>query len=369
MVLVNERGEIVKLGGEITTPGGEGSVYEVVDSAAWIAKIYHSPPSPQKSKKLQFLRRSSNKSLQSVAAWPASLLFSNNDRQTVRGFIMSRMDGKEIHRLYGPRDRYLEFPRADWGFLTHAARNCAAAFETLHENEVVMADVNEKNLLVTNNGEVRLIDCDSYQIKNGNGHFHCDVGVPLWTPPELQVQVNQNGYNGLERTPNHDRFGLAVLIFQLLFMGRHPFAGVPVSQQHFEIHEAIQRHLFAFSPQTLKLGVKSPPHTLPLSAIPKNLIQLFERAFLQSSETPNARPTGREWAHELESLRAALKKCQYDPGHKYWNGLLSCPWCQLVSGGGPNFFISVAIHVGAGGTIADVISVRKHILNQNIVHS
>ena len=24
---------------------------------------------------------------------------------------------------------------------------------------------------------------------------------------------------------NHDNFGLAVLIFQLLFMGRHPFSG------------------------------------------------------------------------------------------------------------------------------------------------
>jgi DNA-binding helix-hairpin-helix protein with protein kinase domain len=354
MALVNERGEIVKLGREITTPGGEGSIHEVADNATWVAKIYHSPPPLQKSRKLEFLRRLGNKSLQSVAAWPASLLFSNNDRQTVRGFVMPRMNGKEIHRLYGPRDRHLEFPTADWEFLTHVARNCAAAFETLHENGVVMADVNEKNLLVTNNGEVRLIDCDSYQIKNGNGYFHCDVGVPLWTPPELQAQVNRNGYAGLERTPNHDRFGLAVLIFELLFMGRHPFAGVPISNQNFEIHEAIQRYLFAFSPQTLQRGVKSPPHTLPLSAIPKTLVQLFDRSFLPLSDRPNARPTGREWAHELESLRTALKKCQFDPGHKYWNALSSCPWCQLLSGGGPNFFISVAIHSGTDGTVADV---------------
>jgi DNA-binding helix-hairpin-helix protein with protein kinase domain len=354
MTLVNERGEIVKLGCEITTPGGEGCVHEVANNAMWVAKVYHSPPPPEKSRKLQFLRRTSNKYLQSIAAWPASLLFSNNDRQTVQGFTMARMNGKEIHRLYGPRDRNLEFPSADWAFLTHVARNCAAAFETLHENGVVMADVNEKNLLVTNNGEVRLIDCDSYQIKNGNGHFHCDVGVPLWTAPELQAQVNQMGYAGLERTPNHDRFGLAVLIFELLFMGRHPFAGVPTSNQNFEIHEAIQRYLFAFSPKTQQRGVKPPPHTLPFNAIPKNLTQLFERAFLQLSERPNARPTGREWAHELESLRAALKKCQYDPGHKYWNGLSSCPWCQIVNGGGPNFFISVAIHLGTGGTATDI---------------
>src|ERR1035438_5557596 len=145
MVLVNERGETVKLARELTTPGGEGAVYELADNAALVAKIYHSPPHSGKGAKLQFLRRASNKSLLSIAAWPISLLFANNDKQTVRGFVMARMHGKEIHRLYGPRDRQLEFPSADWDFLVHVARNCAAAFETLHENGVVMADVNEKN--------------------------------------------------------------------------------------------------------------------------------------------------------------------------------------------------------------------------------
>lgn len=354
MVLVNERGEIVKLGRELTTPGGEGSIYELASNSALVAKIYHSPSDQHKNAKLQHLSRSSNKALLGIAAWPNLLLFANSDRRTVRGFVMPRINGKEIHRLYGPRDRYTEFPSAAWDFLIHVARNCAAAFETLHENDVVMADVNEKNLLVTDNGEVRLIDCDSYQIKCGAGHFLCDVGVPLWTPPELQMRVQQKGYHGLERTPNHDRFGLAVLIFELLFMGRHPFAGVPTGTHHYEIHEAIQKYLFAFSSQTWQRGIKAPPHTLQLAALPQNIIRLFERAFLPSSERPNARPTGQEWAYELESLRASQKKCNYDPGHKFWNGLTNCPWCQLIGAGGPNFFISVAIHLGEDESIADV---------------
>jgi len=32
-------------------------------------------------------------------------------------------------------------------------------------------------------------------------------------------------FRGLERSAGHDAFGLAVLLFHLLFMGRHPFAG------------------------------------------------------------------------------------------------------------------------------------------------
>ena len=353
MTLVNDRGDVVQLGVKLAE-AGEGIIYKVASDQSLVAKLYHAPLHPQKATKLHHLCRSGNTGLINIAAWPRSLLFASNDRRTVRGFLMPRIEGKEIHQLYNPGSRRMEYPHAAWDFLVHVARNCAAAFETLHENGVMMADVNEKNLLVTSNGLVRLIDCDSYQVRNGSGHFLCDVGVPLWTPPELQTRVHQHGYHGLERTANHDRFGLAVLIFELLFMGRHPFAGVPDSHHHFEIHEAIQRYLFAFSPQAWQQGIKIPPHTLPLAALPERLIRLFERAFLPGSERPNTRPTGREWAHELDALHTARKTCNYDPGHKYWNGLANCPWCQIAVGGGPNFFISVSIHLGVLGAVADV---------------
>ena len=357
----NEHGAEVRLGAELAR-AGEGVIHEVASAPALVAKLYHAAPHPKKTIKLQHLCRTGNAGLLSIAAWPQGLLFSSNDRQTVRGFLMPRIQGKEIHRLYGPRDRQSEFPAAAWDFLIHVARNCAAAFETLHENDVVMADVNEKNLLVTSNGLVRLIDCDSYQFRDGNTQYLCEVGVPLWTPPELQRRVQHQGYRGLERTPNHDRFGLAVLIFELLFMGRHPFAGVPDGHQQCEIHVAIQQFLFAFSPHAWQRGLKAPPHTLPLGVLPPKLVRLFERAFLPGSDHPAARPSGREWAHELDALHAAHRTCSYDPGHKYWNGLTNCPWCQIAGSGGPNFFISVAIHAGAPGVVADVAAYFATIL-------
>ncbi|MDA1277226.1 MAG: hypothetical protein O2960_24710 [Verrucomicrobia bacterium] len=249
--------------------------------------------------------------------------------------------GKEIHRLYGPHDRYVEFPSAAWDFLIHVAKNSAAAFETLHEHGVIMADVNEKNLLVTSSGYVRLIDCDSYQFSHSSSVFHCDVGVPLWTPPELQGR----DFRGLVRTKNHDRFGLAVLMFQLLFMGRHPFAGVPDRPEQFEIENAIGQFLFVFTPRTRSLGISSPPHALPLSVLPDNLTQLFERAFLRGSERDSARPSGREWFQALDFLSNNLRGCSRDPGHKYPSHLAKCPWCGIYDAGGPNFFISVVVHV------------------------
>lgn len=341
MSWLDESGNLIRLGERLTTPGGEGVIHYLVGDPTKVAKIYHQVPPTQKVTKLKHLRSLAVKNLLEIAAWPTSLLFDVNHRQVPRGFIMPLVKGKEIHRLYGPHDRYVEFPSAAWDFLIHVAKNSAAAFETLHEHGVIMADVNEKNLLVTSSGYVRLIDCDSYQFSHSSSVFHCDVGVPLWTPPELQGR----DFRGLVRTKNHDRFGLAVLMFQLLFMGRHPFAGVPDRPEQFEIENAIGQFLFAFTPRTRSLGISSPPHALPLSVLPDNLTQLFERAFLRGSERDSARPSGREWFQALDFLSNNLRGCSRDPGHKYPSHLAKCPWCGIYDAGGPNFFISVVVHV------------------------
>lgn len=350
MSWLDENGNLIRLGARLTTPGGEGTIYELADDPSKVAKIYHQAPSAQKVTKLKHLRSLASKNLLEIAAWPTSLLFDANHQRSARGFIMPLVKGKEIHRLYGPHDRYAEFPSAAWDFLIHVAKNSAAAFETLHEHGVVMADVNEKNLLVTSTGYVRLIDCDSYQFSHASGVFHCDVGVPLWTPPELQGR----DFRGLTRTKNHDHFGLAVLMFQLLFMGRHPFAGVPDRPAQFEIEKAIGQFLFAFTPKTRSLGIRPPPHALSLSVLPDNLVQLFERALLRGSERDSARPSGRDWFQALDLLSKNLRGCSRDPGHIYPSHLIKCPWCEICDGGGPNFFISVVVHVSPQFAAANV---------------
>jgi DNA-binding helix-hairpin-helix protein with protein kinase domain len=350
MELRNDKGQRVRLLKPLTRAGGEGQVFEIENTSVMVAKLYHQPAEAQKATKLRYQVQSAKADLQKVTAWPTELLLDTGNPQVVRGIVMPRMAGKEIHKLYGPSDRAVEFPAVGWDFLIHVAMNCAVVFEILHENGVVMADVNEGNLLVKEgDGRVGLIDCDSYQIGNGNGLFLCDVGIPMWTPPELQGK----NFRGLVRTPNHDRFGLAVIIFRLLFMGRHPFAGIPTGREQFEIEEAIKKCLFAFSQQCWSRGVRQPPHSLSLGAIPERLRQLFEKAFLQGSIQDNARPTGREWAQELKALLTAIKKGCIDPGHKFWNGLTSCPWCEIASAGGPNFFISVSVHLGSANITAD----------------
>jgi DNA-binding helix-hairpin-helix protein with protein kinase domain len=308
-----------------------------------VVKLYHERPSQEKAAKIRHLTQlaGSHPSLLSFAAWPTSLV---TDGKEPRGFLMPFAKGKEIHQLFGPRERFIEFPTAGWDFLVHVARNCAAAFDSIHRMGVVIGDVNEGNLLVTQEGMVRLIDCDSYQVQNGSHTWTCDVGIPLWTSPELQGR----SFRGLRRTPNHDLFGLAVLIFKTLFMGRHPYAGIPLQQAaDFMLEKAIANYMFAFSPKSPSLGLRAPPHCLDLSAFPQSYGELFERAFMRGSE--NRRPVAADWAQAMEALLKNIVKCGRDPSHKYPRSLPRCPWCTIADNKGPTFFISVGV-VGSGRT-------------------
>ena len=88
----------------------------------------------------------------------------------------------------------------------------------------MVGDLNESNVLVTENARISLIDIDSFQVRiptAGNVvTYRSLVGKPEYTPPELQG-VN---FRSVDRSYEHDRFALGVLIFQLLMEGNHPFS-------------------------------------------------------------------------------------------------------------------------------------------------
>src|SRR5205823_4377230 len=124
-----------------------------------------------------------------------------------------------------------------------------------------------------------------------------EVGVSTHQPPEFQAP---HSFKGVVRTTNHDAFGLAVLIFQLLFLGRHPFIGVYLGSGDMPPERAISEGRFAYSSRAAALQMRQPPATLPLAAAGA-LADMFERAF-----TTTARPTAAEWVSGLETLQSHL---------------------------------------------------------------
>jgi DNA-binding helix-hairpin-helix protein with protein kinase domain len=340
--------------------GGQGAVWSLDGSANLVAKFYHNGLSDDDVAKLSAMCRLKNDALTSVAAWPIALLKGTKSGKP-QGLLMRKISGYQaVHQLYGMKSRLRTFPEAQFPFLLHSAINTARAFATIHSAGQVIGDVNHSNLMISQTATAALIDCDSFQITDGGNVFRCPVGVPEFTPPELQ------GTNFLAqaRTTQHDAFGLSVLIFYLLFLGRHPFMGMydPRSDEMVSLDQAIGQYAFPYALDPRSPEVKLPPFVPRLTDYPSSVTGLFRQAFTRDAIT-RGRPSAMQWVGALTSLSGALRQCQGNPNHHFYTGLKECPWCRMEGVlGTPIFGIKITVFHDQGFSLvtiwAEVDSIR-----------
>ncbi|MHC2001788.1 hypothetical protein ACYQR9_15265 [Methylobacterium sp. CM6241] len=350
--VVDDAGRVVRLGG-IVGQGGEGAVYEVVAQPDVVAKVYHKPLSRERADKIRAMGLIGNDALGRLTAWPRGLLLDGVAGTPV-GLVTRRVvNQKDIHHLYSPKSRRSEFLRADWRFLVRAAANTARAFAAVHAAGCVIGDVNHGGVLVGQDATVTLIDCDSFQVMHGGRRFLCEVGVETFTPPELQGK----SFEGVVRSASHDDFGLAVMVFLLLLMGRHPFAGRFSGPGDMPISRAIEEFRFAYGHQRSALQMTQPPGTPPLSIVGPTIEQLFELAF--AADAPRVgRPAARDWMAALDGLEKDLKQCASNPAH-WHHRTSSCPWCPMEGSTGIALF--PAVIQNAAGTIFDMARLWREV--------
>lgn len=310
--------------GRALARGGEGVIHEIEGQPGFVAKLYHQKPGADKVAKLAATVEKRTKELLRIAAWPVELVSEQRGGPAV-GIVLPRIDGyRDIHLLYGPKSRLEAFPLASWPFLIRTAANLARGFAVVHQHGHVIGDVNDKVALVSDQALVKLIDCDSFQIAHRGGVFTCDVGVLTHQPPELQ---GVKSFRGLRRSENHDNFGLAVLIFQMLFMARHPFSGSYGKEGDMPLERAIQEYRFVYGADAEKRGMSPPPFAMDLSAVTREMALMFERAFSPRGARGD-RPNPREWIKALQALTVLVRRCGSNPCHAFLKGR-SCPFCAI----------------------------------------
>lgn len=301
--------------------GGEGVVYALADDNEYAVKLYTTHDSASKEAKIAAMVQAQLAGHAPLVAFPIAIA-RGRDGSFV-GFVMRLVaDHKPLHDLYSPGPRKLHFPQADYRFLVRTTANFARAVASVHQSNCVIGDINHSGILVSPKAVVALIDADSFQFAAGGQRFLCRVGVPEYTPPELQSQR----LAGVVRTPNHDAFGLAVVIFQLLFMGRHPFVGTVRRGEIPPIHENIQQFRYVYT-ENRDVGMDQPPGTPSLSDFSPGIAALFDASF--SRETADRRPTAEQWVRQLEALEASLAQCQENPLHYAPRDASECAWCEM----------------------------------------
>ena len=322
--------------GRLIAKGGEGTVYEVQGRPDFVAKIYHKDISQDRIDKLLAMQTLLTPALAALTAWPSDVLRGTQGK--VVGFLMPNVkDAQDIHALYGPKSRLSTFPHADWRMLVRVALNTAKAFAVLHDAGCLGADVNHGGIRVARDSTVKLIDCDSFQVTHGARTFLCEVGVENFTPPELQGV----SFRDVTRTTNHDNFGLAVMIFHLLMVGRHPFAGRFTGPEDMPVHRAIPEFRYAYGKDRMRTKMQPPP-LAPVSSIAgEEIAQMWEAAFDPQGIIENSRPSAAQWVYALTRIEDEFQCCARHAGHYFLKSVASCPWCPIEAIGVVLFLLPI----------------------------
>jgi serine/threonine protein kinase len=321
--------------------GGEGTVYRVVDQPSLVAKVYNHHPGP--SDKLRAMVRSPpqdptrDRGHVSIA-WPTDVLL--DQRGVVSGFLMPAVHNPvPVASVYHPSDRLRTNPGFDYSYLYRAADNLCSAMAAVHAKGYVVGDVNDLNVLVTNQALVTLIDTDSFQVQDPRSGrvYRCTVGREEFTPPELQGRR----FSDLDRSVHHDLFGLAVLLFQMLMEGTHPFnSAYHGNGDAPALGESIRQGLFSFGRAPGLFSV--PPNAPPYELLPTAVRDLFTRTFDMAHRQPALRPTADVWSRALKNAETQLIACRTNAQHKFGSHMGSCPWCARAQRLHVDFFPSAS---------------------------
>jgi serine/threonine protein kinase len=203
--------------------GGEGTVHTVAEDADLVAKIYH--PRRRDTLRHTKLRRLLDKgltrelALKTRIAFPLEILY--DERKRFVGYLMPRVAGIPLKTAFFSRKRLGErFPDLRRRDLAAYARHFVLQLDFLHRHGILVGDINPLNLLVDPDAPTRgwIIDADSFQVDE----LPCPVGTEIFTPPSLQGC----SFGERLRSPEDEHFSMAIMIFMILMLGKHPYSRI-----------------------------------------------------------------------------------------------------------------------------------------------
>ncbi|QKJ49978.1 DNA-binding protein [Proteus columbae] len=330
--LQDENGKIYQIG-DLIKSGGAGSVSHINNAPFQVSKVYH-----DKIDKAYYLKKITamqklEPALKPVSvndtpiiqlAWPQARLY-NSQKQFV-GFVMPELDVKntiELEYILQERQAKAHGLPTGMGAKVSLAYNLCSLIDALHQQGHRIIDMKPLNLRFYKSSlYMSLLDCDGFSIQGDNTRFPAGQFTVEYLAPEFQAK--QTVPESQEEW--QDRFALAVIIFQLLNFGIHPFSGRPKNDTvPTDIPRRIAGRFYGY-------GIKAHNLITPNVAsghkqLPDKLRTLFDKAF---SGTPSQRPSAKTWTTALYEYAQPEKQqlviCQKDKNHQHFAGK-ACAAC------------------------------------------
>lgn len=316
--------------------GGAGSVYLLREEAHSVAKIYHADIDValyerklaamlELSPQLPALDEGGKRYVQ--IAWPLTPL--RDDKGRFLGFLMPAVDvaaTSELELVMQERQaRAAGLPTGLGAKITLAA-NLAAVIAELHRQHHYVVDMKPVNLrFYPRSLYMAMLDCDGFSIQGHGERFP----APQYTVDYLAPEFHAHGITtaGEEQ---QDRFALAVIVFQLLNFGIHPYSGRPGSDRvPTDIPGRIAGNWYAYGLRA-NAGIAANPGS-GHAAMPADLRQMFDRAF---SPRSSLRPAAAEWSALLRMYAKRstqrLTVCGRQSAHQHFAGQ-ACAACARES--------------------------------------
>jgi DNA-binding helix-hairpin-helix protein with protein kinase domain len=178
-------GKAYKLG-KLVGKGGEGEVFLIENLPDRAVKIYKEELRRSREPKVRAMIDGGLAASTDLVAFPSEI--TTDPTGSFRGFAMRLVKAFwPMHQLYGPKSRKIQYPKADYRHLVHAALNVARAVGKVHETGCVIGKPLSAGLLELGSRSGRPIrrSLHLYQQEAVAAAFRCVFGELPFDNAEL----------------------------------------------------------------------------------------------------------------------------------------------------------------------------------------
>jgi len=246
---------------------------------------------------------------QYVIGWPTAIVTAEGGRA---GIVLPLFPAE----FWCPLDHWVEFHLAaklpaNSGLITariHILNNCAAALADLHERGCAVVDLKPSNILVNRaTFQVAFIDVDSYRVERNGTVYPATHISPGYILPRAIGETIDVAALGREQ----DRYAFAVIVFQMLNFGTHPYQGVLTgpTEGADTNDEKAKRRLYAYGavPSMMIQPLKQSVHL----CWPMPLRDRLEAALTREDGVPSAKDWADYFSEVLQSKQ--FERCTAKP--------------------------------------------------------
>ncbi|MCW3847478.1 hypothetical protein OF829_09505 [Sphingomonas sp. LB-2] len=312
--------------GKLLGEGAAGKVFAIEGMPGSAAKLYHGEKeSRQHEAKIAAMiahppdlpPAEHNRIAYPQISWPEAKLFDRAGRFI--GFLMPEIDfgrSTSLVNLLQKNSRRIEKLSDYYGYRVLVARNLASVFAELHRAGHHMIDMKPANLrFYPQVCWMAVVDTDGFSIQGRGGRIPADVMSDEYIAPDSWKRKPQ------ELGEQQDLFALAVIIFQLLNNGVHPFAGsAGGTAQATDLQTRINEGLYPYA-------MRPKPGLAPSAASVHRMFRRGTRVMFDCAFLPGGRrPSAEEWRDHIDSLMDQLTPCGAKPDSHIHFGA-GCGFC------------------------------------------